>query len=500
MPAAMAAEFLSRLNKQQQQEDAMNRSPIRDHQSPVHPAFLMAAEYSVGLLQRYSYMQQMAAAAAAVAAGSGSGSLPSAFHAHETAVRLREREAALAAATGLGMRPAAGGFGAMEPGEIVTQRQQLQARQLMDAEGQGYHHPWESAASRHQQQLAMMNAAMQNREILNGNSTATRSPINDTRKLYGDHQQRLPRKLVVEDAEREVSNHSNHSGSSSWVHRQTASPASALSEISQQSPRQLEDKSDDIINRAQANQHSGALLTANGSSSSKRSSANKRSDDSTPLNCSRANESEDDARAEKAVDEDEEMEEGDDNEDSEEEDDIELEDEEEDLDLESDGEQDEHSPKKKRRRQMKHNDSVDGSSDCNDKRSSIGTAASPSDTNLSPKSLATSRGGGGGGAGGQGQKSFSCPDCGKHFNAHYNLTRHMPVHTGARPFVCKVCGKGFRQASTLCRHKIIHTSEKPHRCRVCGKSFNRSSTLNTHMRIHQVICICHDDYIRRVLT
>lgn len=81
-------------------------------------------------------------------------------------------------------------------------------------------------------------------------------------------------------------------------------------------------------------------------------------------------------------------------------------------------------------------------------------------------------------------KVYTCQDCGKTFNAHYNLTRHMPVHTGARPFVCKVCGKGFRQASTLCRHKIIHTEEKPHMCTTCGKAFNRSSTLNTHARIH----------------
>ncbi|XP_028668372.1 LOW QUALITY PROTEIN: fez family zinc finger protein 1 [Erpetoichthys calabaricus] len=81
-------------------------------------------------------------------------------------------------------------------------------------------------------------------------------------------------------------------------------------------------------------------------------------------------------------------------------------------------------------------------------------------------------------------KVFTCEVCGKVFNAHYNLTRHMPVHTGARPFVCKVCGKGFRQASTLCRHKIIHTQEKPHKCSQCGKAFNRSSTLNTHTRIH----------------
>lgn len=85
---------------------------------------------------------------------------------------------------------------------------------------------------------------------------------------------------------------------------------------------------------------------------------------------------------------------------------------------------------------------------------------------------------------GSANKTFSCQICGKVFNAHYNLTRHMPVHTGARPFKCKVCGKGFRQASTLCRHKIIHTQDKPHKCKECGKAFNRSSTLNTHMRIH----------------
>ncbi|KIH56294.1 zinc finger, C2H2 type [Ancylostoma duodenale] len=60
------------------------------------------------------------------------------------------------------------------------------------------------------------------------------------------------------------------------------------------------------------------------------------------------------------------------------------------------------------------------------------------------------------------KKPISCKECGKVFNAQYNLNRHMPVHTGIRPFTCKICGKAFRQASTLCRHKIIHTELKPH--------------------------------------
>ena len=32
------------------------------------------------------------------------------------------------------------------------------------------------------------------------------------------------------------------------------------------------------------------------------------------------------------------------------------------------------------------------------------------------------------------QKTFPCTECGKVFNAHYNLTRHMPVHTGTKYF------------------------------------------------------------------
>uniref|UniRef100_A0A8C2JYD7 FEZ family zinc finger 1 n=1 Tax=Cyprinus carpio TaxID=7962 RepID=A0A8C2JYD7_CYPCA len=114
-------------------------------------------------------------------------------------------------------------------------------------------------------------------------------------------------------------------------------------------------------------------------------------------------------------------------------------------------------------------------------------------------------------------KVFTCEVCGKVFNAHYNLTRHMPVHTGARPFVCKVCGKGFRQASTLCRHKIIHTQvirilqgfhqkgiidryccffgnyknhklthsgEKQFKCNICNKAFHQVYNLTLHMLTH----------------
>lgn len=62
-------------------------------------------------------------------------------------------------------------------------------------------------------------------------------------------------------------------------------------------------------------------------------------------------------------------------------------------------------------------------------------------------------------------KSFACSECGKVFNAHYNLTRHMPVHTGARPFVCKVNVSWFRgfhfyHASRFKRVFVFRFAEK----------------------------------------
>ncbi|XP_018409939.1 PREDICTED: fez family zinc finger protein 2 [Nanorana parkeri] len=98
-------------------------------------------------------------------------------------------------------------------------------------------------------------------------------------------------------------------------------------------------------------------------------------------------------------------------------------------------------------------------------------------------------------------KIFTCEVCGKVFNAHYNLTRHMPVHTGARPFVCKVCGKGFRQASTLSfvcefcgkgfhqkgnykNHKLTHSGEKQYKCTICNKAFHQIYNLTFHMHTH----------------
>lgn len=49
------------------------------------------------------------------------------------------------------------------------------------------------------------------------------------------------------------------------------------------------------------------------------------------------------------------------------------------------------------------------------------------------------------------QKTFACQECGKVFNAHYNLTRHMPVHTGESNnlFICML------DSGSLFKNKLL---------------------------------------------
>ncbi|KPM10243.1 fez family zinc finger protein-like protein [Sarcoptes scabiei] len=65
----------------------------------------------------------------------------------------------------------------------------------------------------------------------------------------------------------------------------------------------------------------------------------------------------------------------------------------------------------------------------------------------------------------QTNKTFTCKECGKVFNAHYNLTRHMPhTHNEKKPFQCPTCGKGFCRNFDLKKHvRKLHQDKD--RCR-----------------------------------
>jgi len=86
--------------------------------------------------------------------------------------------------------------------------------------------------------------------------------------------------------------------------------------------------------------------------------------------------------------------------------------------------------------------------------------------------------------------TFACPleNC-EYVSTHSsNLTRHWRVHSGEKPFVClhEGCGRVFAESGNLAKHLRIHSGEKPFVCpqTSCRRAFTQSGHLKSHLRIH----------------
>ncbi|PIO30738.1 hypothetical protein AB205_0158310 [Aquarana catesbeiana] len=68
------------------------------------------------------------------------------------------------------------------------------------------------------------------------------------------------------------------------------------------------------------------------------------------------------------------------------------------------------------------------------------------------------------GAGIQGEKKFSCPECGKSFTSELSLSIHQRSHTGENLHCCPECGECFFHIGEFNKHCRSHTGEKPFTC------------------------------------
>ncbi|XP_073450442.1 uncharacterized protein [Aquarana catesbeiana] len=83
-----------------------------------------------------------------------------------------------------------------------------------------------------------------------------------------------------------------------------------------------------------------------------------------------------------------------------------------------------------------------------------------------------------------GKKLHSCPECGKYFPYKSSLVTHQKSHAGGKPYCCPECGETFLHKYHLTVHQRSHTGQKIHSCPECGKGFLHQSELVTHQRSH----------------
>ncbi|KAH7719538.1 zinc finger protein [Aphelenchoides avenae] len=82
---------------------------------------------------------------------------------------------------------------------------------------------------------------------------------------------------------------------------------------------------------------------------------------------------------------------------------------------------------------------------------------------------------------------FDCAECGRAYDQHSTIVRHLPTQNVQKRYKCCRCDKSYDRSACLKRHLRIHTVAKPYECERCGQAFSHPSARWLHERTHTVI-------------